>query len=402
MNDYKRLFEQISPTESDEVLISKVRARKAENMKDNNTHRHFTIRKAVIVPAAAVLVIGAATVSVGAANNWDYARAFRGMFSQRYEGNVSMTGQSTGCGSLPAGNDSVASQNVQTAELVPEKPIGTFDFEKYGKELGVVMEGDGYTAALDGMLVYDDFCYIMYTATASDELLAETDGIVPGLRIDFGSMGFKIDGKFAGGMGYRTETLSEEGNMKTGCIEISYDTVDLAGKTLNIDFLAEKRAGDPSTAVLNRHEDIVIDFNPAENIKKELSLDFATDGFEGKFTGIKVSGLKFELDFAGSEISVGQAISPETTGSDSSIIGSDELYEDVSTSGMSVTDDMHALGDAVVTLNDGTTVVAVNYSVRTCGGNEATEGSIEFRYTYPVDPGDVQSIAFGGFDIDIG
>ena len=62
--------------------------------------------------------------------------------------------------------------------------------------------------------------------------------------------------EFAGGMGYRTETLSEEGNMKTGCIEISYDTVDLAGKTLNIDFLAEKRAGDPSTAVLNRHEDI--------------------------------------------------------------------------------------------------------------------------------------------------
>lgn len=81
---------------------------------------------------------------------------------------------------------------------------------------------------------------------------------------------------------------------------------------------------------------------------------------------------------------------------------SDELPEGVRTSGMRVTDDMHALGNAVVTLKDGTTVVAENYSARTYGGNEATEGSIEFRYTYPVDPDDVQSIAFGGFDIDIG
>ena len=96
MNNYKKLFEQISPGESDETLVTKVLARKAELMKENNTKKttkNVFFRKAVVIPAAAVLTLGTATLTVGAVNNWDYSKAFRGMFAAKYEGNVSVSEQ---------------------------------------------------------------------------------------------------------------------------------------------------------------------------------------------------------------------------------------------------------------------------------------------------------------------
>lgn len=370
MNNYKRLFEQISPKESDEMLIGRLRARKAENMKENKTPKHIFLRKAVVIPAAAVLAVGAVTVSVGAAVNWDYAKAFKGMFARQYEGNVPVNSTVQ---QIPVESSASESAPAETerVEYTPEKPIGTFDFEKYGKQLGIVLEGDGITATLDGMLVYDDLCYIMYTTTATDELLAKTGGVVPGLRIDFGSFGFKIDGKIAGGMDYKSETISEEGNTKIGCIEISYNSVDLAGKTLNIGFLSEITPGDPSTAVINQQVDIPIDFNLAENIEKELDIKLKTDNFDGEFYKVKVSGLRTMLFFSGMET------------------GGYESYD---------------INDAVITLKDGTTVVAKCSGV--AGGTVSDDnsvnykGEIELLYTYPIDPADVASITFGDYTID--
>lgn len=371
MNDYKRLFDQISPIESDEILISKLRARKAENMKENKTPKHIFLRKAVVIPAAAVLAVGAVTVSVGAAVNWDYSKAFKGMFAAKYEGNVSVVEQVE---DVPTENSTTSSQITESSniEYVPEKPIGTFDFEKYGKSLGIVLEGDGITATLDGMLVYDDLCYIMYTTTATDELLAKTGGEVPGLRIDFGNFGFRIDGKIAGGMGYKAETISKNGNTKTGCIEIGYDSIDLAGKTLNIDFLSEITPGDPSTAIIKQHVDIPTDYNLPENIEKELDIKLKTDNFDGEIYKVKVSGLRTILFFSGMET------------------GGYESYD---------------INDAVITLKDGTTVVAKCSGV--AGGTVSDDnsvnyqGEIELLYTYPIDPTDVSSISFGDFTINL-
>lgn len=380
MNNYKKLFEQISPGESDETLVTKVLARKAELMKENNTKKttkNVFLRKAVVIPAAAVLTLTTATLTVGAVNNWDYSKAFRGMFAAKYEGNVSVSEQvsdnSTTSSSLtessPTSSSLTESSNI---EYVPEKPIGTFDFDKYGKSLGIVMQGDGITATLDGMLVYDDSCYIMYTAEATDELLAKTGGEVPGLRIDFGNFAFKIDGKIAGGMGYTGETISKTANTHTGFMEIRYNSVDLAGKTLNIDFLSETTMGDPSTAVLKQHVDIPIDFKLSENIEKELNLKLKTDNFDGKINKIKVSGLRTVLFFEGRET------------------GDYEYYD---------------INDAVITLNDGTTVVAKCFG--SAGGTVSDDnfvnyrGEIELRYTYPIDPADVSSITFGDYTINL-
>lgn len=413
---YTQLFDQITPIESDEMLISRLRARKAENMKEIKTSKHIFLRKAVVIPAAAVLTLGTATLTVGAVNNWDYSKAFRGMFAAKYEGNVSVVEQvkdvpaenpttsSLIAESYPTSSQITESSNI---EYVPEKPIGTFDFEKYGKSLGIVLEGDGITASLDGMLVYDDLCYIMYTTTATDELLAKTGGEVPGLRIDFGNFAFKIDGKIAGGMGYTGETISEEGNTRTGCIEITYNSVDLAGKTLNIDFLSETIIGDPSTAVLKQHVDIPIDFTLSENVEKELDLKLKTNSFDGVINKVKVSGFRAMLFFAG-ESNVSE---PEITLKPEALENADvsgdwgEIYYNVGelgkTPSRSLYDELEEFGDAVITLNDGTTVNAKlgSLGTRSPSFEGDLRGEIELRYTYPVDPADVASITFGDYTI---
>lgn len=421
MNNYKKLFEQISPGESDETLVTKVLARKAELMKENNskkTTKNVFLRKAVVIPAAAVLTLGTATLTVGAVNNWDYSKAFRGMFAAKYEGNVSVSEQVL---DNPADNSTVSSPLTSSSitesapasssniEYVPEKPIGTFDFEKYGKPLGIVMKGDGITATLDGMLVYDDLCYIMYTTEATDELLAKTGGEVPGLRIDFGNFAFKIDGKIAGGMGYKSETISETANTRTGCIEITYNSVDLAGKTLNIGFVSDANIGGSYTTILNHHEDILIDFELAENIEKELDLKLKTDSFDGEISKIKVSGFRAILSFAG-ESNIPEPIiwaneaaleKLNKSGDEDWKEMSEAFYKEIGERPSSVlADEIKNFGNAVITLKDGTTVVAKNGGIGSTSRDGKITGEIELRYTYPIDPADVSSITFGDYTIN--
>lgn len=416
MNNYKKLFEQISPGESDETLVTKVLARKAELMKENNTKKttkNIFLRKAVVIPAAAVLTLGTATLTVGAVNNWDYSKAFRGMFAAKYEGNVSVSEQVL---DNPAENSTVSSSLTSSSitessniEYVPEKPIGTFDFEKYGKQLGIVMKGDGITATLDGMLVYDDSCYIMYTVEATDELLAKTGGEVPGLRIDFGNFAFKIDGKIAGGMGYTSETISETANTRTGCIEITYSSVDLAGKTLNIGFVSDANIGGSYTTILNHHEDILIDFELSENIEKELDLKLKTDSFDGVINKIKVSGFRAILSFAGESNIPEPIIWADEAALEKLNKSGDEDWKEMSEAfykeigerpGHVLADEIKNFGNAVITLKDGTTVVAKNDGGSSTSRDGKITGEIELRYTYPIDPADVSSITFGDYTIN--
>lgn len=383
MNNYKKLFEQISPGESDETLVTKVLARKAELMKENDTKKttkNVFFRKAVVIPAAAVLTLGTATLTVGAVNNWDYSKAFRGMFAAKYEGNVSVVEQvsdnSTTSSSItesaPTSTSLTESTNI---EYVPEKPIGTFDFEKYGKQLGIVLKGDGITATLDGMLVYDDLCYIMYTAEATDELLSKTGGEVPELGFDYESPGsILINGLNFSGMSCFTEPISEEGNTKTGLIGITYDTVDFSGKTLNCDFRVQIKTGDREyTPILRAHEDIKIDVIPTASVEKEISVKLKTDNFDGELNKVKVSGLRSTLFYSG-----------RATG---------DYYKH------------YDLEDAVITLKDGTTVVAKRTGsgsgLISEGGSIDWEGQIVLRYTYPIDPADVSSITFGDYTINL-
>lgn len=416
MNNYKRLFEQISPRESDEELIRKAMARKEESMKnDKNKSKHFLHRKSFLIPAVALLVLSAATISVGAATDWGYIEAFRNMFAKSYEGNVAVSSVVQSTVSTPAvisdspaeadnaaASGSVAATAAITAstttapeqiEYVPEQPIGTFDFEEYGKPLGFVMRGDGVTATVDGMLAYNDLCYLMYTVEASDELLRKTGGVVPGLRIDFGNFGFKIDGKVAGGMGYSSETISTEGNKRTGCIEIHYDNVDLSGKTLNIAFLSEANIGGGNVTLISENKDILVDFPLAENIEREINLPLETSTFNGEITKISVGGFKTTLHFTGSSAAEPADAYEVTVAEDGSYIITDMEM------GVTLYDELKAFGDAVITLKSGVTVTAKFDAMRETSRDGTKSGKMTLSHTYPIIPDDVVSIAFGKYNI---
>ncbi len=404
MNSYKRLFEQISPSESDEQLISKVLARKeeaskkAENMKDNKKKNIF-LRKAVIIPTAAAIALGATTLSVGAANNWDYSKPFRNMFAQSYEGNVSVNSEvhstpvqlpvsdpTSNSVSEPASQSTTSS--IEKVDYTPEKPIGTFDFEKYGKPLNTVMKGNGVTATLNGMLAYDDMCYIMYTLTATDEAVARCGGLVPALTIDFGNFGFKVDGKIVSGMGYGTDDISEEGNTRIGYIKIFYDHADLAGKTLNITFLAKTNS---SPVLLKETKDILVDFPIAENVEKDLDLKLNIDTFDGRINKVTLGGFRAYLGIEGVEKEATKA--PPVNSDDAKRIANrpNSLY---------FFDELQEYGKPVLTLKDGTTVAARVVGLSREGEDGITTGQIKLEYTYPVDPSDVVTLTFGEHTIN--
>jgi len=410
MMNYKKIiddsFSTLTPLTVNEEIIRNVTER-AEKMEKK---KRISIKKPVIAVCAAVAAVAVGTISVGAATNWGYIDYFKNMFAQNYEGSVAVnteikeapvqtTAEYQNISEITTASESTV-QTTEKIEYVPEQPIGTFDFEKHGKALDLTMEGDGVTATVDGILVYDDMCYLMYTVEATDELLQKTNGEIPGLRIDFGHFGFRVDGKIAGGMGYSTGSLSEEGNKRTGFIEIEYDNVDMAGKTLNITFISEAYSDGSYTEILNQKQDILVDFPVSETIEKELGTAVKTETFDGTLLKARVSGFRTMLFFEG----VTTVLMPDYSKLTPEQIKDEEYIKSIEpekSAAESLRDELIPDEKAVVTLKDGTIVMA-----KTGGTHSTQEGSsittgIELRYTYPVSPDDIESISFGDYNIVI-
>ncbi len=407
--NYKKIiddsFSTLTPLTTNEEIIRNVTER-AEKMEK----KRIKIKKPVIVLCATIAAVAVGTISVGAATNWGYIDYFRNMFAKNYEGSVAVNTeiieppvQTTTVNELIPPETFAEKTTVLTSEAVeyiPEQPIGTFDFEKHGKKLDLTMEGEGVTATVDGILVYDDMCYLMYTVEATDELLEKTKGEIPGLRIDFGHFGFKVDGKIAGGMGYSTGTLSEEGNKRTGFIEIEYANVDMAGKTLNITFISEAYSDGNYTEILNETQDIFVDFPVSETLEKELGAPVKTETFDGTLIKARVSGFRTMLFFDG----VTTVLMPDYSTLTPEQIKEEGYLESIEpekTAGESLKDELIPDEKAVVTLKDGTIVMAKTEKTHNTqeGSNITTE--IELRYTYPVYPSDIESISFGDYTIGL-
>lgn len=421
MMNYKKIiddsFSTFTPLTANEEIIRNVTER-AEKMEKK---KRISIKKPVIAVCAAVAAVTAGTISVGAATNWGYIDYFKNMFAKNYEGNVAVnteikevpvqtTAEYQNISEITTvGNEintpvtTVSKTTVQTTEkieYVPEQPIGSFDFEKHGKALGITMKGEGVTATVDGILVYDDMCYLMYTVEATDELLEKTNGEIPGLRIDFGHFSFKVDGKIAGGMGYSTGSLSEEGNKRTGFIEIEYDNVDMAGKTLNITFISDANFNGVYTEILNQKQDILVDFPVSESFEKKLDEAVKTETFDGTLLKARVSGFRTMLFFEG----VTTVLMPDYSKLTPEQFEDEEYIKSLEpekSAAESLREELISDEKAVVTLKDGTIVMA-----KTGGTHSTQEGSnitteIELRYTYPVSPGDIESISFGDYSIAI-
>lgn len=409
-------FSTLTPLTANEEIIRNVTER-AEKMEKK---KRISIKKPIIAVCAAVAAVAVGTVSVGAATNWGYMDYFKNMFAKNYEGSVAVntevievpvqttseekqdiSASTTIADKTDAPETSVSETTAETTEkveYVPEQPIGTFDFEKHGKELGITMQGDGVTATVDGILVYDDMCYLMYTVEATDELLEKTNGEIPGLRIDFGNFNFKVDGKIAGGMGYSAGSLSEEGNKRTGFIEIEYANVDMAGRTLNITFISDANFGGIYTEILNQKQDILVDFPVSETFEKELGTAVKTETFDGTLLKARVSGFRTMLFFDG----VTTVLMPDYSKLTPEQFEDEEYMKSLEpekSAAESLRDELIPDEKAVVTLKDGTIVMAKTEKMHSTqdGSNITTE--IELRYTYPVYPSDIESISFGDYNI---
>ena len=407
--NYKKIFDDsfstLTPLTVNEEIIRNVTER-AEKMEK----KKIKVKKPVIAVFAAVAAVAVGTISVGAATDWGYIDYFKNMFAKNYEGSVAVnteikevpvqtTAEYQDISENTTASESTA-QTTEKIEYMPEQPIGTFDFEKHGKALDLTMEGDGVTATVDGILVYDDMCYLMYTVEATDELLQKTNGEIPGLRIDFGHFGFRVDGKIAGGMGYSTGSLSVEGNKRTGFIEIEYDNVDMAGKTLNITFISEAYSDGNYTEILNQKQDIPVDFPVSETIERELGTAVKTETFDGTLLKARVSGFRTMLFFDG----VTTVLMPDYSKLTPEQIKDEEYIKSIEpekSAAESLRDELIPDEKAVVTLKDGTIVMAKTEQTHSTQEGSSITTEIELRYTYPVYPSDIESISFGDYSIAI-
>ncbi len=76
-----KAFSQLDPLTDNETMLKNVKER-AEKM---NTGKRISFKKPLAVIAAAVLTVAAATISVGAATDWDYFGVFGQIFGKRGE-----------------------------------------------------------------------------------------------------------------------------------------------------------------------------------------------------------------------------------------------------------------------------------------------------------------------------
>ncbi len=366
-NEYKRLFDRITPVRSDDELLRAVLDRKAEN---NMGEKKKVLRKAVVIPAVAILAVGATTIGVSAAYNWNITDAFNSMFSHRVEDRVSR-----------------AEDRGKTTEATDmNSVIGTFDFEKYGKILeDQVYKGEGFTFSVNGLTASPDTAYVMYSIEFDDSFaygITEEDGWTSWMP-RFTTFGLKLDGQFAR-LGYHYGAYETVGNRVDGCIQINPHDTTFEGKTLNLEFESIMRSQlddegmfvEEQTVPFEFTANIPMDFEMNDNsveIEPNYEMDLGEYG-KAVLSDIKVTAFKVTY----------------TVSTD---------YENLDRVAETVGDAVFNYGDIeCVTLKDGTEIKVDG----ACGSYDANKMNVDVTMDYPIEPENVASVTIFGqtFELD--
>lgn len=166
--DYKTLFDDVmyrkydtTPLSDDEAFIHNIeeRARKMEK-------KNFKFKKPIAI-AASVAAAAALTVSAGAALNWDFGAAFGGIFNKAVSEprDVIFIDADNAPDTQITQNDDVfrnidGSTKIVTVENT-YRNYG-FDYNKYGKELDLSFDGDGFTVNYKGIMGEGRVMYLLY------------------------------------------------------------------------------------------------------------------------------------------------------------------------------------------------------------------------------------------------
>ncbi len=366
-NEYKKLFDSITPARSDDELLKAVLDRKAEN---NMGEKKKVLRKAVVIPAVAILAVGATTIGVSAAYNWNITDAFNSMFSHRVEDRVSR-----------------AEDRGKTTEVTDmNSVVGTFDFEKYGKVLeDQVYKGEGFTFSVNGLTASPETAFVMYSIEFDDDFaygFAEEDGWTRWMP-RFSMFGIKLDGQFAK-LGYHYGSYEINGNRIDGCLQIDLDDTLFEGKTLNLEFesLLRNKLDDEGmfveeqTVPLSFTANIPMDFeinDSSVEIEPNYEMDLGEYG-KAVLSNIKVTAFKVYY----------------TVSTD---------YEELDRVAETVGNAVFNYGDIeCVTLKDGTVIKVANQ----CGDYDENKMIVDVTMDYPIEPENVASVTIFGQTFEVG
>lgn len=154
--EYNRLFDKITSDLSDRELLD-MALRKAENMNNKTSKRSF--KKPFIALCAAVGVLAAGTVAVGAVNNWNFTQAFDDLFKSSML-DIGISGEK------------------------PDSEIAKIDFAELGCELDMRYEFEAGTFIIRGAISDGNNAYVLYDVELNDKYAEDADQYDWGIALD--------------------------------------------------------------------------------------------------------------------------------------------------------------------------------------------------------------------------
>lgn len=366
-SDYKRIFDKITPNESDSVFLKNV-VRKAGAMEKNHKISKKSVAAFAAVGAAAVL-----TISVGAVNSWDYAGIFGRLFGENTE-------------------------NVEKISAVPKVNILSNTFEKLEFEFAGIA-GDSNTmflimdiTATDGtILPYDEkvqeTIYTGYTYTesipyrfgdATSSSSVRSDGVEESYHWLALEDENPNDNKITLAYVYNTNQP-----IRGNTLTLDFKNFSGAGGTVSFDgeLIAELTADYPECKELTFEPDATTEFALTENITEIEVGDFeklseTLEWVKADLKSVVLSDVSLDYTFILDDSLFGcsgQYAYLEMT--DGSLIGSDDAY--IASNGI----------DRKNTVGSGEDI--------TQGGEKKTQMNMCWIFEYPINTDNVKAIHIG-------
>ncbi len=364
--DYGKLFERAFgyitekyPCSDHETAFRNVTER-AGNMKTKKIKNKKSVVIAVSAAAAAAM-----TVSAGAALNWDFNTAFGELFSRRNDGLPD-----TQVARFTEGADESAEMRFETAKNT--YTAYGFDYEKYGKELDLTFDCDGFTVDYKGMMGEGRVMYLLFDVIFDEDTdYAPKEGYTdwePVIEYDTtDGVGREMDNKL----------LSVDGN-RYSYYGLLIGAENMEGKDLTVKGYGLNRRRRYNPTESERYfENLNCDFYAEIQIDTENEVPRRTIGINEPLTAYDLCPVgDGSYGFKPVEtVLYDITISPFTCSGNIETYG--RVFEKA---------DAYSFGSFVFTFSDGTALTETNvYS----------EDSFFFEFDRPVEPDDIVSVTIG-------
>lgn len=252
--EYRAMYDKIAPLKSDEELLGSILSRKGNITMKNEKQSKKHISKAIAIPIAAALALGATAVGAVAVYNRnvneEYARVLE---RPDYEGRFKWQ-------NLTDKDGNEVDENVKAANDEM--------FERLNIELDQTFECDGFTIDFPGAVCDGETMLLFYNVTFDEEMdIYEKDHF--SLREDFDAPEFGIGKIFKGGRGINGKLEKIDGKyFFSGCDDF-YNIDTFTEDVLSIHFTnLDGHVGNYVHPIQNFDIDITLDIPLADDMDK--------------------------------------------------------------------------------------------------------------------------------------